>query len=170
MSKVKNANVDSKKLSTLNLSALSKNLKERVVSEKNQKSLLYNYPEKWTSVNINGGEGKSFRGKIRTQLQNFADNIYISVKQNNSEKLFSEIKNFKVWYKTNFKLNDFSLNSLTHQKDNFSISEMLEIIKKVESNTTAPKKEKKAKKSVKTAIAAKKEVAPIATEKENEIN
>lgn len=166
----KNANVkDAKKsfknenLSKINLDKLAKNLKERVVNEKMQKSLLYIYPENISKVEINGQLGKKHRSKMRRLLQNFADIIYISVKQKDALKLIAEIKKFDAFYKENFFVNDYSLNSLTHQKDNFSISEMLETIKEVKAQTNSLKGEKKEVKKVKA-----KEV--IAEVKEDTIN
>lgn len=167
MSNLKNVNAkkESSKLTTINLSKFA-NLK---VSEvvKTQKSTLYNYPENWNALQINAGEGKSFRTKKRNKLMQFANNICVFAKHNRLNDLIEEIKKFDIFYKEIFKLNDYSINSLTHTKEekNAFYCDMLEIIKIVKAGSIT--KEKKAAKKPaiqKEKIAKVKVVAPIEKE------
>lgn len=132
--KVNNTKNDANKLHKINFekhAAIVANVSEKI---KEQKSTLYNYPETFTALQINGVEGKNFRSKLRTKLTNFANNIFVFYKTKNSEKLILEVQNFNVFYKENFKVNDFSISSITHTKEekNQMYVHMLEIIKDVQ--------------------------------------
>lgn len=119
---------DAKKKESLNkanLSNFADKLKKFGITEnskaKNQKSLLYNYPENFTSLQINSDEGKKFRARLRNELKKHFDKISIAqtIFENKGKKdssnVVAAIKDFKAWYKTNFKVNDFTLNSITHK-------------------------------------------------------
>lgn len=122
-------------LSKANLSKFADRIKKFGVTENSvknsQKSLLYNYPIEYTSIQINGQQGKNFRSSLRKKLRNFADQITLSEKMGNKEKKSLEIKNFNSFYKETFKVNDYSLNSITHVKGEISeyYQLMLDIIK-----------------------------------------
>lgn len=98
-----------------------------------QKSLLYIYPENWTKQDINNPKlGKSFRNDKRKKLQNFANLILLAYQKKNVELMKVEIEKFKVFYKEFFRINDFSINSVTHQKDNETINAMIQIVKEMQ--------------------------------------
>lgn len=121
------------KLTKINFSKFAEKLNSFSVKEKMQKSTLYNYPEGWTALNINGDEGRTFRRALRLKLTNFSNNIFVYCKTKQTEKLIAEVKNFDKFYKLNYKINDYSINSITHTKEekNASYVLMLDIIKEV---------------------------------------
>lgn len=125
----KTANLDK-----VNLSKFAEKLSKVEVKEKKKKSLLYKYPEGFTEAMINSDEGKRFRSKCRTALKRFCNNIFVFAKINSVEKLKAEISAFKIFYKENYLVNDFSLNSLTSKADEKTkgLQLMLEIIKEFE--------------------------------------
>ena len=148
MSNVKNANA--KKTTTknqvakkdeivkINLSKFSKALESKIIERKSTERItLYKYPNTFTKEQINAKQGKQFRSKLRTKLNNFTNNIFLFAKQNRVSELKTEIKNFDSFYKENYLLNDYSLNSLTNineDKEKFTnIKLMLEIINEVKS-------------------------------------
>jgi len=147
MQKSKNA---SAKLSTINFSKIEskvKNFEVKVTS--NKKSTLYIYPESFTSKDINEVKGKNFRGGLRRKITNFSNNILSFSKQKNAELLLNEIQSFEIFYKENYKVNDFSLQSISQKKENTEdIVTMLEIIKDIKGQMISTKK-----------VSAKKEVA-----------
>lgn len=127
---------NAKNLISANLLKLAENGAVKTASAKavNQKSLLYNYPENFTPNMINGGEGKTFRSKCRKTVENFANKILFGLQQakisKNAELLNEAIKNFDAYYKVTFKINDYSLQSITHKKENAeNLKVMLEIVK-----------------------------------------
>lgn len=123
----KTSNVISVNLAKFAESAAVKNASEKIA---NQKTTLYNYPENYTQVMINGGEGKTFRSKLRRKVESFANQIFIALRTKDAEKLQTSISAFEVFYKENYKVNDFSLQSISQKKENTeSIVTMLEIIK-----------------------------------------
>lgn len=138
------------KLSKANISKFADRIKKFGVSEStvknNQKSLLYNYPENFTSLQINGEQGKKFRRDVRNKVRSFADQITLAEKMQNKEKKISEIKNFNIFYKEIFKINDYSIQSLTHIKGEIAdyYQLMLDIVKDSNSvKKSAPKVSKK---------------------------
>lgn len=106
------------------------NVSEKI---KEQKATLYKYPETFTALQINGIEGKNFRSKLRTRLTNFANNFFVYYKTKNEEKILLELTAFKLFYAENYKINDFSINSITNTKEekNKMYVSMLEIIKEL---------------------------------------
>lgn len=132
----KNVNVanvkEVNKVETINLSKFADKLSKIEVKEKLKKQTLYIYPEDFKQEDINSEKGKRWRNSKRTELKRFFNNISLYAKLNNIEKLQNEIKNFKIFYKNHFAVNDLSVGSLTHTKDESgSIALMLEIIKEV---------------------------------------
>lgn len=95
-----------------------------------QKSLLYIYPTEWTKNEINNKKlGGAFRNKRRKELNNFANIIFLSYQKKNVELLKTEVEKFKVFYKEFYRVNDFSINSVTHTKDNETVIAMMQLIK-----------------------------------------
>lgn len=130
---VKKETAKDEKLIKINFTKFAEKLSSFDVKEKMQKSTLYSYPVEWTSLQINGDQGKTFRRSLRLKLTNFSNNIFVYTKTKQAEKLNAEIKAFDSFYKANYKLNDYSINSITHTKEekNASYVLMLEIIKEV---------------------------------------
>ena len=144
---IKNAKKDSN-LSKINFDKFAKDVQNVTAkSSSTQRSQLYIYPEKWNALQINGSEGKNFRGDKRRKLLSFANLIQLHYKMKSAEKLIEEIKNFKKFYKEFFKINDFSINSITNVKGelNAEYQKMLNIVKEVNASfeKTTSKKEKK---------------------------
>lgn len=121
------------KIEKLNLSQFAERLSKIEVKEKVKKETVYIYPENYTLADINGDKGKRFRSSKRTALNRFCNNIFVYAKTNNSEQLKKEISSFETFYKENYKLNDYSINSLTRKADEKTkdIELMLNIIKEV---------------------------------------
>lgn len=148
-----NANANEKKLSIVNFDKFSK--KTYNVSEKvsGQRSTLYNYPENFSALQINGIEGKNFRSKLRNNLTALCNRLYLSKKAKDGEKFVNAAKDFLKFYKENFKLNDFSINSITNTKNEKQafILDCLNDVKEYVAQTSSEKKTKKAtpKKSAK---------------------
>lgn len=121
------------KLTTINFEMFASKVANVADKIKQQKSTLYNYPIEFTAIQINGDEGKKFRSKLRKKLENFCNNISVNYKMQRSEILLENIASFDLFYKENYKTNDYSINSITHTKDekNAYISTTLDIIKLV---------------------------------------
>lgn len=145
--KVKAEKKETAKLTAINLQKFTERLKDFKEVVKSSKSTIYSYPENWTALQINSSEGKQFRSKQRTKINNFANNIFVYAKTNNAEKLKETVKEFEANYKSNYQINDFSLQSISQSTDEPTkqhLNLMLEIIKEVQKELPA-KKETKAK-------------------------
>jgi hypothetical protein len=126
-----------KKIVDLNLSSFADKLKNVEVKEKKDKETIYNYPENFTKAQINGEQGKKHRNKLRTKMQKFENNIFVFTKTNNVEELQKTIKEFDVFYKENYRINDYSLKSISSSNDetkSASLKTMLEIITSVKNS------------------------------------
>lgn len=77
------------------------------------KDALYIYPADFTQDTINSLKGKQFRNQQRNKLDRFADNISLFAKHNRIEDFVKECENFKLFYKEIYRLNDFSVSSLS---------------------------------------------------------
>lgn len=102
------------------------------LKEKTKRETIYIYPEDMTEADINTDKGKRFRNKLRNEMQRFCNNIFVYAKTKNAESLQSEIEKFKVFYKKNYRINDFSLSSISNTKNEAkeaNLKIMLEIIK-----------------------------------------
>ena len=117
----------------LNFDDLKEKLSKVELKEKKKKERLYNYPENFSEKMINESEGKAFRSKQRNKIKTFANNISLFAKMNRIEDLQKEVKLFNEYYKTVYRINDFTVNSIS-QKDaekTGDIELMLQIVKKV---------------------------------------
>jgi len=98
-------------LDSLNFDSILKNSeKMKSVSEKSEKnktsiSKFELYAFKTT---------KADRQKIRTNLKKYTLNIYSVIATNDLEQIKTFISEFLKFYKENYKLNDFTLNSLSY--------------------------------------------------------
>lgn len=121
------------KVEKLNLSQFTEKLKNVELKEKVKKETVYLYPETFTESDINGDKGKRFRSSKRTALNRFCNNIFVYAKTNNVDQLKKEIAAFETFYKENYKLNDYSIHSITRKADEKTkdIELMFNIIKEV---------------------------------------
>lgn len=133
MKKTTNTNKAENKVTSLNFSDIAEKLAKVELKEKKRKERLYIYPENFTEKMINEKEGKQFRSKQRNKIKTFANNISLHAKYNKIEELKKEVKNFVEYYKATYRINDFTINSIS-QKDAEKTSDielMLTIVKKV---------------------------------------
>lgn len=118
----------------VNLSKYAERLQKVEVKEIKKKQTLYNYPDGFSESDINNEKGKKFRNSLRTAMKRFANNITLAAKQNDAEKLQKEIAEFKIFYKKNYRVNDFSLSSITNTKDEgkeYLLSLAIDIVKEL---------------------------------------
>jgi hypothetical protein len=113
----KNANqkpVVNSSVKNLNLEALKNKVQNIEITEKKTRENLYNYPDNLkTEKERNGKEGKAFRSKLRKRRDNFCDKIRIHLKYDRLEDLKTAISEFKLFYKENYRINDFSVGSVS---------------------------------------------------------
>lgn len=136
MSKIKNASkaIDAKKdeIVNINLSKFASELENKGNSHiRNERETIYVYPSSIPKERINEKEGKQFRGKMRNQIKRFANNIFYESKRNEIENVKAEIAKFDAFYKENYRINDYSLKSLSSSNDegkNKDIDLLLRII------------------------------------------
>lgn len=125
-------NVNENRLIEINLGKFADKLSNVELKAKKVKETIYNYPEGWTKEKINSDEGKHFRNKLRNKLKSLSNNIFFYAKGNNIEALKKEIQTFDEFYKFNYRVNDYSLHSITNsEKKEKDIAFMLEIINEV---------------------------------------
>lgn len=122
-------------VSKISFAEFSDRLSKVELKEKKKKERLYIYPETFTEKMINESEGKAFRSKQRNKIKTFANNIPLFAKHNRIEDLQKEIKSFIAYYKEVYRINDFSVNSISQKADEKTddIKLMLDIVKKVQS-------------------------------------
>lgn len=128
------AKEEKKETIKINLDKFAKELEGMQLKEKRTRETIYVYPESFTKSDINSEKGKKYRNSIRNNLKRFSNNICIYAKMKDAEKLGNEVKGFEGFYKEKFRLNDFSLSSISQSKDELKekdFSLMLEIIKEV---------------------------------------
>lgn len=125
-------NVEQNRLTSINLSQFADKLANVELKVKKEKEHLYIYPDGWTKEKINSEEGKQLRNKLRNRLKSICNNIFFYTKSENVELLKAEIQKFDEFYKANYRINDYSANSLTNSKDQLQNVELtLNIIKSV---------------------------------------
>jgi hypothetical protein len=120
------------RLTSINLSQFADKLANVELKVKKEKEHLYIYPDGWTKEKINSEEGKQLRNKLRNRLKSICNNIFFYTKGENIDALKAEIVKFDEFYKANYRINDYSANSLTNSKDQLQNVELtLNIIKSV---------------------------------------
>lgn len=137
--KVSKSKKDSKEVVKLNVQSIADRLNKIEVKDKKVKNTIYIYPEGWTQDKINSIEGKKFRNRLRNKIKFFCNQIFVSSKQllvnakneDAKKSLSNTIADFKKFYKENYRLNDFSIESISQAKDEKTneIKLMLEILK-----------------------------------------
>lgn len=147
-----NANVIN--LSKINFSKFADKAKNASEKTKGVKVHIYNYPAH-INPTINESEAKSFRGGLRKKLMDFCGRILFAYKQKNVESILTAIKSFDAFYKENYRINDYSIGSLTQTtgEKNVYYQDVLNIIKDIKTSVTPEKKEvvkKAATKKIKT--------------------
>lgn len=144
----KNANVSkvetkkskkSNEVVKLNVQSIADRLNKIEIKDKKVKNTIYIYPEGWTQDKINSTEGKKFRNKQRNKIKFFCNQIFLFSKQllvnskneDAKKSLSNTIADFKKYYKENYRLNDFSIESISQAKEDKTndIKLMLEILK-----------------------------------------
>lgn len=114
----KEAEKKSANLLEINLAQFANKLQSFEGKEKSKKDNLYIYPDGFTDIQKNNEVGRKFRNQLRRDLYRFANNILIFAKHNRIEDLQKEISAFEIFYKKNYRINDFSIASITNtQKD-----------------------------------------------------
>jgi hypothetical protein len=109
----KNANVKNA-VTEINLTAITDKLKNREFTEKKQRNVIYNYPDNLkTEKERNSKEGKKFRSSLRRNLERITTNILLHTKYNRTEDLKIGVNEFIAFYKKNYTINDFTIDSLT---------------------------------------------------------
>lgn len=131
----KNAKSKTKEIAKFNLEQFTDSLKNFEAKATNAKrSILYNYPETFKETDINSVLGKRFRNRLRSKLQNFCNNIFVYAKTNDAEKLQIEVDFFNAFYKENYRINDYTISSLTNspkEGKNKDLETLLSIVKEV---------------------------------------
>ena len=127
------ANKVENKVTTLNFSDIAERLSKVEEKEVKRKLRLYIYPENFTEKMINEKEGKQFRSKQRNVVNTFSKSINVYAKHNKIDELKKEVKNFVEYYKKTFRLNDFTITSISQKEDSKTEDWklMLDIVKKV---------------------------------------
>jgi len=124
-----------KEVKKVNLDKFKAMLESKNV-EKTQKDRqhLYNYPTEYSASDLNGEKGKKFRQGLRNKLGRFENNVFVYAKTNQLEKLTEEVNAFNAFYKEHYRLNDFTVKSLSASEKNAeSLEHMLSIIREVNS-------------------------------------
>lgn len=140
-----------KETTKLNLSKFVANLKNAVIEDKKKRETIYIYPDELnTEEKRNGKKGKQFRNQQRSKIERFCNDIRLHTKYDRQVDLIESVKLFKANYKTFYRINDFSVSSVSQsaslegndkQKKQFAeLSEMFEIIKAVDLQTAKKKK------------------------------
>lgn len=126
------ASVKTDKIEKINLSKFAKELENVNVSHAlRERETIYIYPEEIKKEDINNAIGKKFRSSLRSRLKRFSNNIFVFAKKNEEKELIAEIGLFDEFYKKNYRINDYSLKSVSSSNDlakNRDLSLMLQII------------------------------------------
>lgn len=118
-----------KELDKLNLKTKEEDLKKESTKGANNGNYLYKYE----LLNLNSDEKTTKRKNLRKQKNAICNNLILAKKAKNVEKLKLYLNTFLDFYKKEFILNDFSLNSFcaknTDDKHKNLYSDALEIVK-----------------------------------------
>jgi hypothetical protein len=123
-SKSKNDASLKENLKSINLDAFKNQLDALQLKGKKERENLYIYPESLSKEDIKGEKGKKFRGGLRNKRDRFINNILHSAKiynadkkKENLESLQNCISLWKDFYKSSYRINDFSIDSISQSKD-----------------------------------------------------
>ncbi len=123
---------EKKGLISINLSKFTDQLKNVELKEKKIRETLYIYPDGKGKEWINSPEGKKWRNSKRNQLRRHSNNVLTFAKIQEMEKLQKEIELFNLFYKENFRINDYSFSSISQSSNEGKekdLSLMMQIIK-----------------------------------------
>ena len=119
----------------INLSKFAKELEGKNVSHlQRERETIYIYPESIPKDRINEREGKQFRGKMRSRIKRFSDNLFYAGKIGNIPECKKIIAEFDLFYKEFYRINDYSLKSLSSSNDpakNKDIDLFLNLLKEI---------------------------------------
>lgn len=133
----------------INLSKFADKLKNISVKEKKTKDTIYIYPENFTAKMIGEKEGKQFRNKLRNKMRFFENNIFVAAKQKDNDKLIALVKEFNSFYKANYRVNDYSLSSVSQSQDETKTGDLSTMMQIITTVNAAIADEKTAKKGAK---------------------
>lgn len=152
MSKKNVASAKKDEIVNINLSKFASKLENKGNSHiRNERETIYIYPASIPKDRINEKEGKQFRGKMRNELKRFCNNIFYESKRNEIANVKVIIAKFDSFYKEFYRINDYSLKSLSSSNDegkNQDIQLLLDILSefKIGGKIEIPKRAKRAKK------------------------
>lgn len=122
-------------ITKVNLDKFEKELSGVQLKEKKVRETIYTYPAEFTKELINSDKGKKFRNSMRNKMKFHCNNILTFAKSKDMEKLAKEVKDFKAFYKANYRLNDFSLASISQSNDatkEKDLNLMIQILKEIQ--------------------------------------
>lgn len=148
----KNANANPIAKKELSAKKISENVKERSedqivkfnldkfadqlgkidLKEKKERDTIYLYPAEFSKEMISGEKGKKFRNHLRNQLKRHSNNCLLFAKMKRMDDLKEEIKKFDAFYLQFYRINDYSIGSISQSNDdakNASYSLFLDILK-----------------------------------------
>lgn len=124
-------------------------------SKGGNKENMYIYPAGFTAIMKIGLQGKAFRTKCRKTILKFAANMEFFAANNESAKLLHEIELFKIFYKENYLINDFSPASISKTEDKICATFICNLIKDIDLQTAKKSNPKKVIEKTKSKIAKK---------------
>jgi hypothetical protein len=130
---IKEIKKSSKKIDSINLDKIKIDLSKRDKSipldkkEIQSSKSLYNGTE-----GMKEGEKKKFRSKIRRGLHSFCNQIL--GKDRSEEERKESVKSFLAFYKKNWKINDFKIESFTQSKDDSDLKDYKNLLNLISSS------------------------------------
>lgn len=113
-------------------SKLKKDFQKEKAAKDDKVSALYRDE---VYADLHPKQRKSFRMKARRTRNTFAKNIISLAKKKDQKELQAEVKNFMIFYKENYKVNDLTVTSLSAKNNDDDtevlLNEALSIIKKM---------------------------------------
>lgn len=116
----------------INLSKFADQLGKIELKEKKERETIYHYPEGMTKELISSEKGKRYRNGLRNQLKRFSNNCLLYAKHSRIDDLKEEIKKFDEFYLKFYRINDYSIGSISQSNDdakNANYSLFLDILK-----------------------------------------
>lgn len=113
----------------------SKEIKNKLSKSKvkevsnNIKSDMFKYPIEWDKLSKEdkSKKSKSFRTSARKKRNQFSNNVILFAKSKRIDELKKEIKNFNIFYKKTYSLNDYSLLSFCRKNSDDDTKENLNL-------------------------------------------
>lgn len=92
------------------------------LKEKRDKETIYIYPEGMTKEMISSEKGKKFRNSLRNRMKTICNNILLFAKMDRMEDLQKSIAEFDALYAKNYRMQDYSLKSISSSGDESKLS------------------------------------------------